>query len=91
MTDEIELDPRVEEQAILLEEELKNLPDKKNINMNASSSHRSICSILRDIYHKSEDEEIKNLCIEATIKAKKMTRKLVDYKIKKQSKLVNKK
>lgn len=79
---EIDLNPAVEEQALLLEEDLAKLPAKQ-INMNAGASRRTICSILRDIYHKSEDEEIKQWCIDATVKAKKMTRKLVDYKLKK--------
>jgi len=79
---EIDLNPEVEEQALLLEEDLKNLPDK-HVNMNAGASRRTICSVLRDIYHKTEDEEIKKWCVEATVKAKKMTRKLVEYKIKK--------
>ena len=73
------LENELEQETILLEKELKNLK-AKHIDMNASADHRTICSVLRDIYHKSEDQEIKEWCLEATIKAKKMVRKLVEYK-----------
>ena len=67
---EIDLNPEVEEQALLLEEDLKNLPDK-HVNMNAGASRRTICSVLRDIYHKTEDEEIKNGALKQQLKLKK--------------------
>jgi len=67
---EIDLNPEVEEQALLLEEDLKNLPDK-HVNMNAGASRRTICSVLRDICHKTEDEEIKNGVLKQQLKLKK--------------------
>lgn len=44
------------------------------------SPNNSICQVLRDIYHSTEDEEIRLKCRVATAMAKSMTAKLEDYK-----------
>jgi len=59
--------------------------------MNASSPRRTICSVLRDIYHNSEDKQIKDWAEEATIMAKKMQKRLVAYKTEAASKEEEKK
>ena len=75
----IDLEKELEEISVLLESELKNSPTIKP-NMNGKASWRTICSVLREIYHNTEDEKVKTLCIEATIQAKKMSRKLLEYR-----------
>ena len=71
------LEKELEEVSYLLEKELKDSPTI-NPNINGKASWRTICTVLREIYHKTENEEIKNLSIEATIQAKKMSRKLLE-------------
>jgi len=44
--------------------------------------HHSICQFLRDIYHKTNDEEIKLKCRVAVAMAKAMNEKLKWYKAK---------
>lgn len=42
--------------------------------------YRTICETIRDIYYKTNDREIQELCIEATDYAKRMDAKLREYK-----------
>lgn len=48
--------------------------------MHIISPNNSICEILRNIYWKTDDPEIKLKCRIATTMAKRMTRKLSEYK-----------
>jgi hypothetical protein len=85
MSDEIKsienelLDKKLEEEVVKLNEELKDFPISK-INMKAITNRRTFCQILRDIYDKTNDKQIKNWCVEATIQGKKMTRRLLAYR-----------
>jgi hypothetical protein len=47
--------------------------------MAKSYDMRTICEVLREIYWTSRDPEVRNLVLEATIMAKKMDRKLIEY------------
>ena len=51
-----------------------------DINMNVISPRNTICEVIRQIYHATDDEEIKGKCIEATKMAKRMQAKLTEYK-----------
>jgi ABC-type Zn uptake system ZnuABC Zn-binding protein ZnuA len=44
------------------------------------SPNNSICQLLREIYHKTDDPDIRLNCRVATSMAKSMTRKLTEYK-----------
>lgn len=48
--------------------------------MDTESDINTICEILRQIYHKTDDTEIKTKCRIATSMAKSMSRKLRQYK-----------
>ena len=48
--------------------------------MNWISPKRTICQLIREIYHKSSDPEVRLLCREATAMAKAMTAKLIEDK-----------
>lgn len=48
--------------------------------MNTTSGVNTICSVLRDIYWKTTDDEIKLNCRIATSMAKSMSRRLRRYK-----------
>lgn len=43
---------------------------------------RFICTIIRDIYNATDDENVKKLALEAGIVAKRMTKALAEYRIK---------
>ncbi|MCI0558386.1 MAG: hypothetical protein MN733_07810 [Nitrososphaera sp.] len=45
-----------------------------------SSTFRTICEVLREIYWATNDQEIRNKVVEATTMAKKMDKKLHEYK-----------
>jgi len=47
--------------------------------MDTMSGKRSLCNVLIEIYSSTEDQNIKDLATEATMMAKKMTKKLVEY------------
>ncbi len=63
----------------VLEEELKQVTGK-NVRMEHHGTKKTVCSIIRSIYDNSESEEIKNLCVEATVLSKKMAARLVEYR-----------
>jgi hypothetical protein len=48
-------------------------------NMMHQSAFRSICEVLREIYWETEDEVVRLKAIEASMMAKKMARKLIEY------------
>lgn len=48
--------------------------------MQASNRINTICQTLRDIYHKTDDKEIKLKCRIAVAMAKAMENKLTEYK-----------
>ncbi len=48
-------------------------------NMIHQSAFRSICEVLREIYWGTEDEDTRLKAIEASMMAKKMARKLIEY------------
>lgn len=47
--------------------------------MAKSYDMRTICEVLREIYWLTEDPEIREKLLEATVMAKKMDRKLIEY------------
>jgi len=75
-----------------LDKELANITGKDKISPagvvrsvtdeERNTKKRWICSILRDIYNHSDNDDVKKYTIEAAIQAKKMTRKLAEYKAK---------
>lgn len=54
--------------------------DLKKIDMNKRNSAWTICEVLREIYHKTNDPVIQEKLILATAMAKKMDAKLREYK-----------
>lgn len=56
-----------------------DLPMMAPEKMEKSWPRNTICQVIRTIYQKSEDEEIKLLCRVATFMAKKMDAKLREY------------
>lgn len=54
--------------------------DLIKIDMNVKNSNRTICEVLREIYHSTDDTVIKDKLILATAMAKKMDAKLREYK-----------
>jgi hypothetical protein len=48
-------------------------------NMIHESAFRSICEVLREIYWETEDPNVRLKSIEASMMAKKMARKLIEY------------
>lgn len=64
----------------LLEEELKDiksyLPTR---GLNYRSNKRTVCDVFREIYLTTNDNELKQLAIEGTLMAKKMSKRLVQY------------
>lgn len=84
MTDKL-LEDELETVSKLLDKELSRYK-KVVYDMKGESRFRTICQVLRDIYHGTEDEKIKDFATEATIMAKKMTLSMVENKIYKQYK-----
>ncbi|KKL66198.1 hypothetical protein LCGC14_2147380 [marine sediment metagenome] len=62
---------------------LKDSPKEKKLDvrrtMVASWPHRSICEVLREIYWATEDEEIRKKAVDATVLAKRIMNKLIEY------------
>jgi len=56
-----------------------DLPKMAEEKMDKVWPENTICQILRTIYIKTEDEEIKTLCRIAVVMAKKMDHKLREY------------
>ncbi len=48
-------------------------------NMMHKSEFRSICEVLREIYWDTEDSDVRLKVVEASMMAKKMARKLIEY------------
>jgi hypothetical protein len=48
-------------------------------NMMHKSAFRSVCEVLREIYWQTDDPDIRLKAIEASMMAKKMARKLIEY------------
>ena len=48
-------------------------------NMIHESAFRSICEVLREIYWETDNPEVRIKAVEASMMAKKMARKLVEY------------
>lgn len=53
---------------------------EKEMDKSRYDGHHTICQTLRDIYHASDDENIRIRCRMAMAMAKAMHRKLKDYK-----------
>jgi hypothetical protein len=54
--------------------------DLQKIDMNKQNSARTICEVLREIYHSTDDPIIQERLVLATAMAKKMDAKLREYK-----------
>lgn len=77
MSVEEEMVRNLKELGDFLEREIANTPDIVPV-MERDNHKPTICALLRTIYVKGDDE-IKELAIEATVLAKKMTKRLVEY------------
>jgi len=76
-----EMERSLKEIGDLLEEELKGVTSYiPKRGMEFKSKKETICNKLREIYSLTEDKQIKELTVEATLMAKKMTKKLLEYK-----------
>jgi hypothetical protein len=65
----------------ILDEELKDIVAGLSIRgMNWRSTKETVCDKLRQIYQLTDNKEIKELCVDATIMSKKMTKKLIYYR-----------
>jgi len=53
---------------------------RKKLERKRYKGHNTICQKLREIYQKTDDEEIKSLCCIAYAMGKKMHNKLKEYK-----------
>lgn len=74
-----EIDKNLIEINALLEEELKDI-EHKAVVMERHGVKKTLCSTIRNIYEKVEDVEVRDWCIEATVQAKKMAARLVEYR-----------
>lgn len=63
-----------------IDSEISDIDYHSTSNMERNAKKRSVCEVLRRIYQITDSQEIKNLTIEGTLMAKKMTKKLVEYR-----------
>ena len=65
----------------ILYEELEGVEPRNPVHMvGQQGTKRSTCGFLQRIYNKTDDDEIKLWCLEASIEAKKMITKIVRYR-----------
>lgn len=65
----------------ILDEELEGVEPRNKVTMvGAPGTKRSTCGFLQRIYDKTDDEEIKLWCLEASIEAKILITKIIRYR-----------
>jgi hypothetical protein len=77
----MEMERNIKEIGDFIEAEISDIEYNPEIlDMERTAKKRSICEVLRTIYKTTDNQEIKELTIEGTLMAKKMSKKLVKYR-----------
>lgn len=63
-----------------LEELLKHIVRKEPMEVRKPEKEGTICNTLRQIYYSTKDPEIRLLVLKASIQAKKMAKRLLEYR-----------
>ena len=85
-----EMEKSLKELGDFLEDELKGIYSYLPIRgMEFQGKKNTVCDKLRQIYVITDDPKIKELVVEATVMAKKMTKKLLAYRKEKEGKKLN--